>query len=239
VAAVPAINLTRTMSNDLGVIFDMDGVLIDSYQVHFESWRKLGAEYDRFVSEAEFAETFGRTSREIIESLWKAHWKSEADILAMDRRKEALFREIAQQDFPAMRGASALLASLENAGFALAVGSSAPPENVALALDRLHARGLFRAVVTGGDVTRGKPDPQVYLIAAERLGVPPNKCVVVEDAPVGIAAGQAAGMKCIGFASSGHTRDSLSTADVVIDSLDELSPEVLAALIRGKVGRVE
>jgi beta-phosphoglucomutase-like phosphatase (HAD superfamily) len=97
----------------------------------------------------------------------------------------------------------------------------------------LGARPLFAAVATARDVTRGKPDPQVFLIAAERLGVPPERCAVVEDAPAGIAAAKAAGMKSVGLASTGRTRELLSAADLVVDFLAELSPAVLRDLIAG------
>ena len=124
-----------------------------------------------------------------------------------------------------------MLRSLHDAGFRLAVGSSGPPENVALVLDRLEARDLFEAVVTGEDVTRGKPDPEVFLIAAKRLGVPPARCAVIEDAPPGIAAANAAGMTSVGLLSTGRKPDDLAAARIVVQSLGELSPQVLRDLI--------
>ena len=119
----------------------------------------------------------------------------------------------------------------------MAVGSSAPRENVTAAIDRLGVRDWFDAVVTGSDVQRGKPDPQIFLVAAERLGVPPARCVVIEDAPVGIAAAAAAGMACVGLASTGRTRETLSKAQLVVDSLSELSPEVLRQAIERHADR--
>jgi beta-phosphoglucomutase len=219
------------MNRELGVIFDMDGVLVDSYHAHHASWNLMLAERGRVMSGAQFAATFGRTSREIIAALWPEDRLSEEEIARLDSRKEAAFRELLARDFPAMPGAVALLDSLDGAGFALGVGSSGPPENVDLVLDRLGCRGRFDAVVHGMDVTRGKPDPQVFLLAAERMGVPPRRCAVVEDAPPGIAAARAAGMAAIGVASTGRTRESLAAADLVVDSLGELSPEVFRRLI--------
>ena len=130
-----------------------------------------------------------------------------------------------------MPGAPDLLRSLDEAGFALAVGSSGPPANIELVLSRLGNRSLFRAVVTGMDVTRGKPDPQVFLIAAKRLGIPPRRCAVVEDAPPGVEAANAAGMASVGLASTGRTRESLAQADLVVGSLAELSPRILRDLV--------
>lgn len=217
--------------NDLAVIFDMDGVLVDSYHAHFESWQTMAAEAGLALTEAEFAAQFGRTNPEIIAVYWGEDRHSDEEIAAMADRKEELFREILRASFPAMPGATELLQSLEEAGFALAVGSSGPPENIELVLDELAARSLFRAVVTAEDVTRGKPDPQVFLIAADRLGIAPHRCAVVEDARAGIAAAKAAGMTAIGLASTGHTRESLAAADLVVDTLAELSPDRVAELI--------
>jgi beta-phosphoglucomutase len=224
------------MNGKYAAIFDMDGVLVDTYQAHWRSWLAMAEPEGLSFSEAEFAPTFGRTSREIIAAFWGRGRFREAEIAALDARKEAAFRQIIAVDFPAMPGVHELLGSLRKAGFALAVGSSGPPENVELVLDRLGARQMFQAVVTGMDVTRGKPDPQVFLIAAERLAVPPARCAVIEDAPAGVAAAHAAGMIGIGLVSTGRTRQSLSAAELVVDRLDEISPAVLRQLIERRAG---
>ncbi len=220
------------MDDQPAVIFDMDGVLVDSYQAHYQSWQRAAAAAGRTMSLEEFTASFGRTSREIIAALWPEAVASEADIARLDALKEAAFREILAANFPPMPGVEKLLKSLRAAGFALAIGSSGPPENVALVLDRLGGRALFGAVVNGMDVTRGKPDPQVFLLAAERLGVPPCRCAVVEDAPLGIAAAKAAGMASVGLASTGRARRDLAAADLVVDSLTELSPAVFRNLLQ-------
>ena len=222
--------LART-ENAQAVIFDMDGVLVDTYRAHFQSWVELAEAEGLHVTEAEFAATFGRTSREIIARLWGDNRYDDAQIAELDRRKEAAFRRAIEVDFPTMPGASELLHSLHNAGFRLAVGSSGPPENVALVLDRLGARELFEAVVTGEDVTRGKPDPEVFLTAAKRLGVAPAACAVIEDAPAGVAAAHAGGMAGIGLLSTGRTPADLIDADLVVRSLSELTPQVLHDVI--------
>ncbi len=157
-------------------IFDMDGVLIDSYRAHFESWRRTAVERGRVYTEEQFAAGFGRTSREVIAEQWEGHGErlSDEQIARIDERKEGLFREIIAADFPAMAGAVELIESLVRAGFRVAVGSSGPRENVQLAIERLGIGKLLSAAVTGHDVKRGKPDPQVFLIAAERCGVAPG-----------------------------------------------------------------
>lgn len=224
----------HTMNNaDLGVIFDMDGVLVDSYEPHFESWRSTVGRLGLEMTDRQFASTFGRTSREIINQLWGERHFTTEEMQRIDHDKESAYREILARRFPAMDGAAELLADLHASGFRLAIGSSGPPENVALVIRELQLEGRIEATVTGKDVTRGKPDPQVFLAAAGKLGLEPKLCLVIEDAPVGITAAHAAGMKCIGLNSTGHTREQLSAADLVVDSLRELSAARIASLIAG------
>lgn len=209
------------------VIFDLDGVLVDSYTAHFQSWQRLCSEWGLAMTEQQFASTFGRTSREVIALFWGERQFSLAEVQAIDAQKEALYREQLRREFPVMDGAVELVADLQRSGVALGIGSSAPPENVWLSLDLLQCRDAFESVVTGADVRLGKPHPEVFLLSAERLGVLPAACVVIEDAPPGIAAAQAAGMKCVGLASRGRTREQLAAADRVVDSLRELSAAAL------------
>ena len=214
------------------VIFDVDGVLVDSYHPHYRSWRELAAEGGLSITEEQFAETFGRTSRDIIRRFWGSDAMDDGDIRELDDRKEALYRKIVSDDFPAMDGAAELIDRLHKEGILLAVGSSGPPENVALVLERLGRRDRIGAVVTGMDVTRGKPAPQVFLIAARKLGVPPESCVVVEDAPDGIRATHAAGMAAVALVSTGRVKDDfLEVApDIIVESLRDLTPAALRAL---------
>jgi len=206
------------MTRTYAAIFDMDGVLVDTYHAHYQSWLAMAQAEGFSFTEEQFAETFGRTSREIIAHFWGEGRLSDRQIAEMDEQKEAAFRRIIEQNFPAMPGAAELLESLHQAGFALAVGSSGPPENVELVVDKLGVRELLGAVVTGRDVHRGKPDPEVFLIAAE-------------DAPAGIEAARRAGMRSVGLASTGRKPEDLAAADLVVASLDELKPQRLRELI--------
>jgi beta-phosphoglucomutase len=216
----------------LAVIFDMDGVLVDSYHAHYESWKHLYGELGVEYTEATFAADFGRTSRDIIRGTL-GNDLTDQRVAEMDRRKEAVYRDILREKFPAMDGACALIHALAEDGFRLAIGSSGPPENVALVLEKFSGGERFDATVTGTDVTRGKPDPQVFLLAAERLRVPPASCAVVEDAVHGITAAKRAGMAAIGLTGT-LERDELAAADAVVDSLRQLSPERIRALINSR-----
>ncbi len=216
----------------LGVIFDMDGVLVDSYRAHFVSWSRLYAEMGIEYSEAAFAADFGRTSRDILRRRFGEEFPDE-QIREFDQRKESLFREELRGDFPVMDGAADLIDALVSEGFLLAVGSSGPPENIALCLEELDRREKFAAVVTGADVSRGKPDPQVFELAASRLEMPAISCAVVEDAVHGVEAANRAGMLSIGMTGTVN-RDRLTAADLVVDSLRELTPSRIGELIRSR-----
>jgi len=182
----------------------------------------VAAENGRDYTETQFAAGFGRTSREVIAEQWQGEPLSDEQIAEIDRRKEALFREIISRDFPAMEGAVELIESLVHAGFRVAVGSSGPAENVQLSIEQLRVGRLLSATVTGDDVKRGKPDPQVFLIAAERMRVPPARCVVVEDAPSGVGAGKGAGCRVLAVLGT-HPAEELSEADWVVGSLEGLA----------------
>lgn len=213
------------------MIFDVDGVLVDSYWPHYQSWQDMLAARGRHLSEAEFVTTFGRTSREIIATLFGEGRLSEEEIRQWDEEKEARYRELVASEFPAMDGAAELIEQLHADGFGIAAGSSGPPENVRLCLQSLGQQDKFQAVVTGHDVTLGKPNPEVFLKAAQRLSLPPARCVVIEDAPAGIAAANAAGAVSVGLLSTGHHRDTLQEAQKVVSSLREISPTLLRSWI--------
>jgi beta-phosphoglucomutase len=215
----------------LAVIFDMDGVLIDSYEAHFAGWSRMYRELEMDYTEEDFAADFGRTSRDI---LFRRFGDKLADsrIRELDDRKESLFRDSLRQHFTAMDGARELIDGLAEDGFRIGVGSSAPPENIELCLEKLGHRGEISAVVTGKDVQRGKPDPQVFLMAASRLGVNPTRCAVVEDAVHGIQAANRAAMKSVALVGTA-TREQLNEADLVVDSLRALSPKLFRTIIGG------
>jgi beta-phosphoglucomutase len=221
--------MPETGRTKLAVIFDVDGVLVDSYSAHLQSWFDLGKEFGNKMTEAAFTSTFGRTSKEIIREMWGPD-HTEDELAAMYHRKEVLYREILLRDVPIMDGAAKLIDSLRDAGFVLGVGSSAPPANVKLSLEKLGRAEFFSAVVTGADVTMGKPHPQVFLLAAERACVAPRNCAVIEDSVAGVAAAVSAGMKAIALTGT-NPREKLGHAHLVADSLFELTPEKIAGLI--------
>jgi beta-phosphoglucomutase len=213
-----------------GAIFDMDGVLIDSYDAHFTAWQEtLAAAGQEFTLDM-FQATFGMTNAGIFAKCFPSLPRETTEPLGEE--KEAAFRRILRQQFPEMDGAGELLTALDRAGARLAIGSSGPPENVQALLDAMDTASLFGATVNGRDVTHGKPDPEVFCKAAARLDLPPGRCVVVEDAPAGVRAGKAAGSAVVALTGT-VDRPALDAAgaDLVVDALAELTPETMHALL--------
>jgi len=213
------------------VIFDMDGVLVDSHEAHFEAWKRLAGRLGRTITKEGFATVFGRKNRDIIKALW-GDGVLEDETEALGDWKEDQYREILRENFPAMDGAAELLDALKAAGFLLAVGSSGPPENVRIVLEGLGRARLFDATVTGAEVKVGKPDPEVFLKASEKLGIHPRCCAVVEDAVAGVEAARRAGMTPIALVGTAP-RETLAEAgaDLVVESLRDLTPDRISGLI--------
>jgi beta-phosphoglucomutase len=216
------------MDQPFGVIFDMDGVLVDSYAAHLRSWRDVAVRHGLQLSDGDFARTFGRTSRDIIRALWPGTFDDD-EVARFDAAKEARYREILDETFPEMAGASELIRALHKAGFRLAIGSSGPPQNVSLVQRQLRSGELFDVTVNGTEVTRGKPDPDVFLIAARKLRIDPSRCAVIEDAPAGVEAARRAGMTSIGLLGTAPRERLAEHADLVVGSLRDLSPDLIRA----------
>jgi beta-phosphoglucomutase len=215
-------------------LFDLDGTLIDTYDAHHVAWRSACAKHDIDLTPEMFAWSFGRTNPAIIARLWPDHgfaMPDEAAMTAIADEKEADFRAELERHFPAMSGVPELLRDLRDAGWKIAIGTSAPQENLDLAIERLGIADLVDATVCGTEVTHGKPDPEVFLKAAERTDTQPSECVVVEDAGAGIDAGKAGGMRTIGLVSTGRTHDELAHADLVVERFDQLTLQHFTALV--------
>lgn len=216
-------------------IFDLDGTLVDTYDAHFAAWKTVCIPFGIDVTSERFTDCFGRTNPPIIRDLWAAHdLEPPTDdlIKTVADEKEALFRAELTKAFHPMENAHDLIASLTTAGWKVAIGTSAPQANLDQGIDGLGVRPFVTATTCGDEVAHGKPDPEVFLSCAAKLNVLPQHCVVIEDAPAGVEAACRGGMASVGLASKGRTRADLADADLVIDSLIELTPERLAALLQ-------
>lgn len=221
-----------TDNNARAAIWDVDGTLVDTAELHFQAWVEVAREIDKPFTRDDFAATFGRRNPEIIRQLFDPA-ASESWIAELGARKEDLYREEARRGVTLLPGVRELLAGLHAAGWRQAVGSSAPRENLDLILRITDTKRYFDAIVSMEDTQRGKPDPEVFLTAAARLRVAPERCVVFEDAVAGVEAAKAGGMKCVAVRFVGHhPEEKLKTAgaDLVVASLEDVSVKTLQTL---------
>ena len=222
----------REVDNKRGVIFDLDGVLVDTGWAHKQSWFDLAEKEGFSMTDEFFYSTFGMQNYMITPMLLgRDALSNEFDRLS--DWKEQRYREIIVEKLAPSDGAKSLLIDLKSEGFLLAVGSSAPRANLELVLERTDMRDYFDAYVTGQDVTNGKPAPDTFLKAAEKLSLGAASCVVVEDAVQGIEAGKAAGMPVVAVTTT-RKRADLHRADIIVDSLTQLQARQFVDLIQNR-----
>ena len=210
-----------------GAIFDWDGVIIDSSEQHRKSWERIAAEDRRALPDGYFKASFGMKNERIIPEI--LNWEHQPErVERMAKRKEALYRDIVREDgIEPLPGVREWLDRLRRAGVQCVIGSSTCRENIECVVDVIGLREFFQDIVSGDDATHGKPHPEIFLVAADRLGLPPERAVVFEDALVGIEAAQRGGMKVVAVVST-NTPEQLQHADRVVGRLDELTVEELA-----------
>ena len=207
------------------VIFDFDGVVIDSHEAHGRSWFALAEELGHELSHETFVSTFGQRNESILPLLGWAKEGEHERIQQLGDRKEGLYREILRAEgIEPLPGVVALLEDLKANGIPCAIGTSTPRANVECVLALTGLADHFGDIAASEDVTRGKPDPEVFLKAAAKLGVDPVACVVIEDAQVGLRAARAAGMKALGVTTT-HPAAALApeTPDRIVASLEEVN----------------
>lgn len=216
------------------VIWDVDGTLVDTAELHFDAWARLAAELGKLFSREDFAATFGRRNPEIIDFLFHG-LHSPQEIAELGERKENYYRIEAAKGVALLPGAAELLSAFGERGIPQAIGSSAPRCNVELILDLTATRKFFQGIVAMEDTRRGKPHPDVFCIAAERLQVEPSRCIVFEDAVAGVQAAKAGDMKCIAVRFVGHhSEDALRNAgaDLIVASLEEVAVDQALSLLK-------
>ena len=212
-----------------GAIFDWDGVIIDSSRQHEKSWNLLAGEEQRTLPENFFRRSFGMKNENIIPELL-AWTNDDEQIRRVSKRKEELYREIITRDqISLLPGVKELLDALRAELVPCAIASSTPLPNIECVIDRLGIRAYFPIMVTGEDVRHGKPNPEVFLLAARRLGIAPAQCIVFEDAHVGVDAALAGGMKVIAVATT-HPAVSLRDAHLVANTLADVNLNTIAAV---------
>ena len=216
------------MSVDRAVLWDVDGTLIDSEELHWISWRHTLENEGINISHEQFLSSFGQRNDSIIPR-WLGAAATPKRIERISKAKEELYRDLVRRDgISPLPGVANWIHRLHKEGWPQAIASAAPRANIDAVLKALSATHIFQGVVSADDVHRGKPDPEVFLTAASRVGVPPDRCIVVEDAVAGVQGARSAGMKSIGVNRNGKQLP----ADIVVQSLDLLDSNAFDTLLQ-------
>lgn len=215
--------------NNFAVIFDMDGVLIDSVGINWKAYNQILAQYGCRVSNDKIHQYMGLTLDDQVKRLNK-EFNLNIDVAAFEKESSKI-KEVALRVIRPKKGVMTLLQSLREEGSSIAVGTSSPLSITRNNLTRAGIWQYFDVYVTKNDVSKHKPHPEVYTTAAEALGITPDYCVVIEDAPAGIQAAKDAAMRCVAVKTPYVPHTTLSRADVIVSSLNELSPISLRSLV--------
>ena len=210
------------------ILWDLDGVIADTGTYHCQAWQEVFGKRGVSFTEEDFMRHFGQRNDTIIrDTISDNISQEELDIIASE--KEANYRRRVAGNIKPLPGAIELIYSLREHGIKMAIASSAPMENIQIIIRGLGIEDCFQAIVYGREVTEGKPSPQVFLLAASKLGAKPENCVVMEDAVAGVVAAKKAGMKCVAVTNS-HPGNSLKEADLIVDTLEKVSFDMLSGL---------
>jgi len=216
------------MNMGFAVIFDMDGVLVDNSEIHDKAWQMICRKYGKKVSTDTIKAIFGGTNKIFVSRLLGINDEKEINAVAIE--KEALYRTLYEETIHLPEGLLNLLKGLKRNRIVMAVATSGPTENLDFVLDKLKIRHFFDVLVDESCVTKGKPDPEIYLITAEKLGLKPENCIVIEDSVFGIQAAKAAEMNVIGITTT-FKAEQIKKAHLIIHSFKELNIEKIKALI--------
>ena len=215
-----------------GLLFDMDGVLVNNLEIHREAFAEFFRRYNVKPSFGDLSRLFGKGNDDIMGELMPREIVERVGIRELGYEKEAIYREIYAPTITPQPGLLEFLAESERCGLRCAVGSSGYRANVDFVLDKCDIRRYFEVAVAGDEVTRCKPAPEIYLTAAAKLGLEPSECVVFEDAEAGIEAAKRAGIKVVALATT-FTRDFLQNtdADIIVDDFRDVNVDMLRRLV--------
>jgi beta-phosphoglucomutase len=208
------------------VLWDLDGTLVDSAEYHFDSWIDALHTEGRSITRDQFHSSFGQRNDRILAGWLGPDASTELESRIADAKELAYRRLVRERGLEPLPGAARWVAHLHEHRWKQAIASSAPRLNVEIVLDALGWRDFFEAIVASEDVHVGKPDPEVFRVAAARLGVPPARCIVVEDAPAGIEAARGGGMRSIGVGAA-----STAGPEIAVPSLTALTRAVWDQLV--------
>jgi beta-phosphoglucomutase family hydrolase len=197
-----------------GIIFDMDGTMVDNMMVHHRAWQRKLAELGLELSIDEVKEQIHGINEEILERIFADRFTPE-ERRKIAWEKEAAYREIFLPELQLVPGLPAFLEKAKAAGIPMAIGTAAPTENVNFVLDNLQLRPYFTAVFDAKSVTKGKPDPEIFQVAAEAMGLSTADCLIFEDSVTGAEAARRAGAKAV-IVTTTHAREEFAQYDHIL-----------------------
>lgn len=209
------------------LLWDLDGVILDSAEEHRLAWHEMARQANLPFTDEDFAHTFGKRNDEIFHQLWPR--VSAEEIKRLSHEKEIAYRHEIELKATYLPGAEALLKAAHEQGYKQVIASSAPRENIELIIRVLHLDRYIDGAVSGESVRHGKPAPDIFLSAAETVAIPPEQCVVLEDAVAGVEAALAAGMRCIAV-SGARDLPGLKKATIEVHNLTEMSVQRIQQL---------
>ncbi len=209
------------------IIFDMDGVIVDTKMLHFLAWEKFWGKKGIKHTFDDFMKNFGKDNKVIFSEMYNGI--SEEEIEVLSREKESYYKEFAKGKIKPSPGAVELIRNLRRNNYPIALATSSPRHAVEFVIGQIKLEKYFDAIVTSSEVKFGKPEPEIFLKAAEKLAVKPEECVVIEDSLHGIEAARRAGMKCIAVATT-HKEEELKHADLIRKDLSKVTVEDIKGL---------
>jgi len=219
------------MSELKAVLFDLDGTLLDNNQFHYEAWKRYLKKYDgKDMSDEDFKDNLsGRTNQDAIEHLYNKKM-SEEEAAKYYLKKEEIYRELYAPHIAPINGLIDFLKDLDEHEISMAIATSGIPVNIEFMFKHVPIKQYFREIIKAEDISKGKPDPEIFLKTAEVLQIPVGNCVVFEDSTSGVEAGKAAGMKVVALTTT-HSPEELNKADLVIKDYTELNYEKLCSIL--------
>jgi beta-phosphoglucomutase family hydrolase len=208
------------------VIFDLDGVIVESENAHIEAEKQTFLKYDVRISTEELREYTGTTAKAMFTELIRKY-RLKTTFEEMSSQKEEILFGLLKKDAEPTKGIITLLRKLKSERTRLAIGSSSTKKQIKYVLDKLEIAHMFDSVVGAEDIVNSKPDPEIFLKAAAELNANPSECLVVEDSKLGVEAAKRAHMKCVGYRNPNSGNQDLSKADIITDDFSRLDIEAL------------
>lgn len=219
--------------NNVAVIFDIDGTLIDNNSYHIKAWQQFYKERNRTLTEEEYKEHFnGKTNTDVLAHVFKNPLSAE-ETDRYTSEKEDLYRKLYAPHIAPVKGLLNLLQQIDSAGIPMAIATSGIKVNIDYMFNHIPIEHYFKTVIYSKHIKKGKPDPEIYFLTAEKLSILPANCVVFEDSVAGVQSAKLAGMKVIAITTT-HAKEELTLADKIITDYEEISLRDIYALLRVK-----